>query len=106
MQLMLQLFTFFYKYFPLIFILFWSYSYKNWYLLFGLVFTYFGSYTALSKYLNKFIYLFTCLCIGVWLGHGFSIYDYITFFFFCSLWGYLTRLIALEYYKGINNPTN
>jgi hypothetical protein len=29
------------------------------------------------------------LCIGVWFGNGFSFHQYITFFFFCSLSGYL-----------------
>ena len=34
------------------------------------------------------------LCIGVWLKLGFSFHQYITFFFFCALWGYLFFYLA------------
>jgi len=82
---------------PLIAVPYWAYSNDNWYLLFGIPFSCFGSYTSFSPRLKSFIFLFTILCIGVWIATGFSIHQYITFFFFCSLWGYLIAKIAEEY---------
>jgi hypothetical protein len=82
---------------PLFAVPYWAYSNDNWYLLFGIPFSYFGSYTSFSPRLKSFIFLFTILCIGVWIKTGFNIHQYITFFFFCSLWGYLIAKIAEAY---------
>jgi hypothetical protein len=38
--------------------------------------------------------LFFALCVGVWLKLGFSFHQYITFFFFSALWGYLLFELA------------
>jgi hypothetical protein len=82
---------------PLIAVPCWAYSNDNWYLLFGIPFSYFGSYTSFSPRLRSFILLFTILCIGIWIKTGFSVHQYITLFFFCSLWGYLMARIAEKY---------
>lgn len=97
MRTMFKWFAFLYMFAPLIAVPYWAYSNDNWYLLFGIPFSYFGSYTSFSPRLRSFIFLFTILCIGVWIATGFSIHQYITFFFFCSLWGYLIAKIAEEY---------
>jgi hypothetical protein len=97
MKYMSKLFFVLYVFAPLIAIPYWAYSNANWYLLFGIAFSYFGSYSASSPRLKSYIFLFTIISLGVWIGEGFSIHQYITFFFFCSLWGYLTAKIAEEY---------
>ena len=97
MKYMFNLFVILYAFAPLVAIPYWAYSNDNWYLLFGIAFSYFGSYSAFSPRLKSFIFIFTILSLGVWIGEGFSIHQYITFFFFCSLWGYLTAKIAEEY---------
>lgn len=97
MRAMFKIFAFLYMFAPLIAIPSWAYSNDNWYLLFGILFSYFGSYSSFSPRLKSFIFLFTILCIGVWIKTGFNIHHYITFFFFCSLWGYLIAKIAEAY---------
>ncbi len=97
MRTMFKWFAFLYMFAPLIAVPYWAYSNDNWYLLFGIPFSYFGSYTSFSPRLRSFIFMFTILCIGVLIATGFSIHQYITFFFFCSLWGYLIAKIAEEY---------
>ena len=101
MKLLLNLFAFLYMAGPLVIIPFLAYLEGNYYLLFGIPFSYFASYTVVSGKLKGFIYLFTLLCIGFWIASGFSIYQYITFFFFCSLGGYLLAAIADSYYSEI-----
>jgi hypothetical protein len=87
---------------PLIAVPFWAYSNADWFLLIGIPFAYFGSYSTFSLSLKNFIFLFAFLCIVVWIAWGFSIDQYITSFFFCSLWGYLTALVAQEYEQKKN----
>jgi hypothetical protein len=99
MKYMSKLFFVLYVFAPLIAIPYWAYSNNNWYLLFAIAFSYFGSYSAFSPRIKSFIFIFQMLCVGVWIGEGFSIHQYITFFFLCSLWGYLTAKIAEEYDK-------
>jgi hypothetical protein len=72
---------------PLILIPIWTYHERNAWLLIGIPVSYAASYSAAAH--SKIIFLFLMLCIGVWLKVGFSFHQYITFFFFCSLWGYL-----------------
>src|SRR5436305_11809385 len=43
---------------------------------------------------SKIIFLFMLVCIGVWIRSGFSIHQYVTFFFFCALWGYILFQMA------------
>gem|GEM_PF-2280798 len=97
MKVMFKIFVFLYMVVPLIVIPYWAYTNDNWYLLFGILFSYFASYTSFSKRLRGFIFLFLMLCIGFWIKSGFSINQYLTFFFFCSLWGYIMTQIAEQY---------
>lgn len=97
MKFMFNLFAFLYMAAPLIIVPYWAYLNDNCYLLFGILFSWFASYTTFSPRLRGFIFLFTMLCLGFWLMIGFSIHQYITFFFFCSLGGYLFAQIAEQY---------
>ena len=72
---------------PLILISLWAYRERNGWLLLGIPISYVASYSAAAG--SKLVFLFLALCIGVWLKLGFSFHQYITFFFFCALWGYL-----------------
>jgi hypothetical protein len=76
----------FYMAAPLIIIPLWSYHVGNWWLLVGIVISYAASFSAANG--SKIIFLFACFCAGFWILSGFSIYQYITFYFFCALWGY------------------
>lgn len=102
MRIMFNLFAFLYMVAPLIVVPYWAYSNSNGYLLFGILFSWFASFTTFKPKLKKFIIIFTMLCIGFWLKSGFSIHQYITFFFFCSLGGYLFAQIAEEYNQQLN----
>lgn len=106
MKLIFGFFALLYMLFPLIVIPIFAYFEGNWYLLFGILFSYFASYTAVSGQLKSFIYLFLLLCIGSWLKTGFSFYQYITFFFFCSLGGFLFAAIADAYDSQIKREVN
>jgi hypothetical protein len=77
---------------PLIAVSIWAYHEHNAWLLLGAPISYIASYSAAAH--SKLIFLFLMLCIGVWLKTGFSFHQYITFFFFCSLWGYLFFQLA------------
>jgi len=94
---MFKLFAFLYMFAPLVAVPYFAYLNDNWYFLFGIPFSYLGSYTSFSSRLKSFIFLFTILCIGIWIIIGFNIHQYPIFFFFCSLWGYIIAKIAEEY---------
>ena len=79
---------------PPIIISWWAYHERNWWLLIGIIVSYLGTLSAARK--SKAIFLFICLCLGVWFKLGFSIHQYITFYFFCSLWGYFFFELAEE----------
>lgn len=102
MRMMFNLFALLYMAGPLIFVPYWSYTNSNGYLLIGIFFSWFASFTTFKPKLKKFIFIFTILCIGYWLKSGFNIHQYITFFFFCSLSGYIFAQIAEEYNKQLN----
>jgi len=87
-----NIFVVFYTIAPLILIPIWAYHERNAWLLVGIPVSYIASYSAAAH--SKLIFLFLMLCIGVWLKAGFSFHQYITFFFFCSLWGYLFFQLA------------
>ena len=77
---------------PLFLVSGWAFRERNWWLLIGIPVCYVATYSATRG--SKTIFLFLCVCIGVWIRSGFSIHQYITFFFFCSLWGYLFFQLA------------
>jgi hypothetical protein len=81
------IFVLLYSLAPLILVPIWAYHERNAWLLVGIPVSYIASYSAAVN--SKLVFLFLMLCVGVWLWNGFSFHQYITFFFFCSLWGYL-----------------
>jgi len=83
-----SMFVLLYTLAPLILVPIWAYHERNAWLLAGIPASYIASYSAAARS-KLLIFLFLLLCIGVWLGNGFSFHQYITFFFFCSLSGYL-----------------
>lgn len=97
LRILFKLVVFLYMFAPLIAVPYWAYSNYNCYLLFGIPFSYLGSYTSFSPRLKSFIFLFTMFSIGGWIKTGFNIHQYITFFFICSLWGYVIAKIAEGY---------
>jgi hypothetical protein len=70
----------------------WALYEHNWWLLLGILVSYAASYSAAIG--SKIIFLLHCICIGAWVKSGFSIHQHITFFFFCSLWGYMLFKMA------------
>ena len=95
MKLMFKLFAFLYMFAPLLIVSYLAYHNQNWVLLFGILFCYLGSFLAARK--SKIIYLVTVFCIIFWIKSGFDFSQYVTFFFFCLLWGNLIYLIAENY---------
>lgn len=86
---------------PLILVPLFSYLANNWLLLFGIIFSYFFTRLAVwhnttisGKWKGNIIYLFGLFMIGYWLKSGFHFYDYMSFFFFCGLWGHFFFLTA------------
>ena len=84
-----------YMYAPLIIVPLLAYHADNWWLLFGIalspLFAHFAAWKdakAPGKWKANIIFYFGLVCIGYWFINGFHFYDYITFYFFCSLWGY------------------
>jgi len=70
----------------------WAFYERNWWLLIGIPVCYVATYSATRGL--KIIFLFLCVCVGVWIRSGFSIHQYITFFFVCALWGYMLFQMA------------
>lgn len=73
-----------------------SYTTNNWWLLFGIgfshIFTRFSAWegsTHPNKWRAKIIYYVLPFCIGYWIFRGFHFFDYVTFYYFSSLWGHL-----------------
>ena len=105
MRFIFKLFALLYMIGPLVVIPYLAHSNNNWYLLFGILFSWFASFTTFHSKLRGFIFLFTLLCIGIWFSIGFNIHQYITFFFFCSLAGYLCAQIAEHYDQSSKRGT-
>jgi hypothetical protein len=80
---------------PPILIPIWAYHEHDGWLLFGIAVSYIASFSATGR--SKLIFLFTMVSLGVWLAGGFSIHQYMTFYYFCALWGYLFFQIAEEF---------
>ncbi len=91
---MFNIYVILYMVAPVIIIPILAYKANDWWLLFGIAFNYLFTHFATwanNKYSGKWksnmIYYFLVFCIAYWIKTGFSFYDYVTFFFFCSLWG-------------------
>lgn len=81
---------------PIIIVPLWAYHQSDWWLLLGIAFSYtftfFAIYTTATipirfRWLKNIIIFFTLFSIGYWFKNSFHIQDYLTFFYFCSLWG-------------------
>ena len=70
----------------------WAFYQHDWWLLIGIPVSYVATYSATRG--SKIIFLFMLVCLGVWIRGGFSIHQYVTFFFFCALWGYILFQMA------------
>lgn len=86
---------------PVIIVPVFAYYADNWWLLLGITFSYTFSYFATftnsahrDKWKSTLILFYLSLCVIYWITTEFNFYSYITFFFFCSLWGTLLLLIA------------
>ncbi|MEI6124904.1 MAG: hypothetical protein WCQ95_14910 [Bacteroidota bacterium] len=73
----------------------------NWWLLFGIgfshLFTRFSAWDGANhpgKWKGKIIYFVVPFIIAYWIFKGFHFFDYVTFFYFCSLWGHLLFQMA------------
>jgi hypothetical protein len=82
---------------PLIAIPYLSYEFNNWWLLIGILISFIGAMLAESKPI--IFYLASIFCIGFWFKAGFNIHQYVTFYFFCLLFGFMFYRITMEYKK-------
>jgi hypothetical protein len=64
-------------------------------LLLGIVVSYLASLCAQTKVFP--FYLALLFCIGFWIRSGFSIHQYLTFFFLCAAWGHVMWMLAEAY---------
>jgi hypothetical protein len=88
-------FVMLYSFVPLIVIPIISYHFGNWYLLFGVLFCYIG--VAIASYNRKIFYFVLLFCLGVWTARGFHLFNYLTTFFLCFLWGYVCYSVVIVY---------
>ena len=84
-----------YIYAPLILIPVFSHTYGNWYLLFGILFSYWGTYISFSKK-NGVLIVPIILLIWFWVSRGFHLNDYGIFFCLSFIWGYMFCGIAIQ----------
>ena len=89
------LFFLLYAVVPIIAIPIFAYRVGNWWLLFGVLFSYYGTVSAPTK--SSLVIPATLGMIVFWIFQGFSIYQYVTFFYFCALWGFLMYRFAEAY---------
>ena len=80
---------------PLIGVPYLAFRFGNWWLLFGIPISYLASMGAQTK-MSPF-YVALLFCIGFWIKSGFSIHQYITFFFLCAAWGHVMWMLAEAY---------
>jgi tetratricopeptide (TPR) repeat protein len=88
-------FMFGYMYGPLILIPIIAYKDHNWYLLFGILFSYWGTYIAFSKKNGILIIPIILLC-WFWFNHGFHLNDYGIFFCLSFIFGHIFCGIAIQ----------
>ena len=79
---------------PPVLISIWAFHEHDAWLLAGIAVSYVAS--LLAAWNSKLFFIFLCFCIGAWFRFGFSIHQYVTFFFFCALWGTLIFGMADE----------
>src|SRR5665647_1770952 len=84
-----------YMYGSLILIPIIAYKYHNWYLLFGILFSYWGTYIAFSKKNGILIVPIIFLC-WFWFSHGFHLDNYGIFFCLSFIFGHMFCGIAIQ----------
>lgn len=77
---------------PLLVVSMWAFYEHNWWFLLGIPISYAATYSATRG--SKIIFWFLLVCIGIWIRSDFSIHQYVAFFFFCALWGYMLFQMA------------
>ena len=84
-----------YQFGPLIIFPYFAYHFDNWYLLFGILFSWLGSFSVFN--FKSYMGIFLILAIITWIRVGFNFHQYVTFFFFSSLFGYIVTTMAESY---------
>ncbi|MDP4282847.1 MAG: hypothetical protein Q8891_00355 [Bacteroidota bacterium] len=84
-----------YMYGPLILIPITAYEYHNWYLLFGILFSYWGTYIAFSRKRGVLIIPIILLC-WFWFKYGFHLDDYGILFCLSFIAGHIFCGIAIQ----------
>ena len=81
---------------PILLVPFCSFVSGRLWLLVGIGFSYLFTHFAIwkdsrlpSRWKSYIIVVFGLICIVYWIMHSFYFFDYLTFFFFCSLWGHI-----------------
>jgi hypothetical protein len=82
---------------PLIAVPLIAYKFHNWWVLIGIVAAFIGASIAEVKRMHLLFYLAAMFCIGFWIRTGFNIHQYVTFFFFCLLFGFMFYQITMAY---------
>lgn len=84
---------------PLIVIPLVAYKFDNWWLLFGILLALIGSFISIMKGGYTFVSLATLFCIGFWIKGGFNIHQYVTFYYFSFLFGFIFYGTMAEFNK-------
>lgn len=95
MRFLRNAFVLLYSIGPLLLVPYFAFRFGNWWLLFGIPISYLATLGAQTK--APPFYLALLVCIGFWIKSGFSIHQYITFFFLCAAWGHLMWMFAEAY---------
>src|SRR5271156_918699 len=74
---------------PIIIVSLLAYKFGNWWLLIGIGVSFCGSFMVLPKG-HAIIGFATLFCIGFWIKSGFNIHQYVTFYYFCLLFGFMS----------------
>ena len=85
-------FSLLYMVLPLIAVPVWAAIQQNWWLLFGILISFLGAM------FSRIVPLAILGCVWFWIKNGFDIYDTITFFAICAVWGCVISEIA-DFYK-------
>lgn len=85
-------FCFLYMFAPFILVPILAYKMGNWWFLLGVPISFFSSYAAIRG--PKLILLFFLMWIGFWVWSDYVLFEYITIFYLCALWGYMFYTLA------------
>jgi hypothetical protein len=91
-KMMFNVFVMLYLIAPVIFIPFWAYHERNWWLLLGIIVASLIAPQLAQRKGHSIGGVFLVLCFVCWISGG--IHNYYTFLFLCALWGYMFFKIA------------